>query len=203
MRQTRPAPLLSISNTSEYWTNYSQRIGKRIWCVVQKNDMNVSWHGTTKGLSSNQANKCYQNLILPLIPLQYFHTKTLEAQVLSHFLIFWWNMWRRPPGPLGQGGAVKISKLRWTLCYPEPALLTVVKVSSLDFWISPVIYSWNKKQNFNNSKANLNRGFGSSTKPVWCSGWPLQVSWLCYNADAPVKSDRWMESPYKSQICFS
>ena len=26
-------------------------------------------------LSSNQANKCYQNLILPLIPLQYFHTK--------------------------------------------------------------------------------------------------------------------------------
>ena len=108
-------------------------------------------------------------------------------------------MWRRPPGPLGQGGAVKISKLRWTLCYSEPALLTVVKVSSLDFWISPVIYSWNKKQNFNYSKANLNRGFGSSTKPVWCSGWPLQVSWLCYNADAPVKSDQWIESPFISR----
>ena len=110
-------------------------------------------------------------------------------------------MWRRPPGPLGQGGAVKISKLRWTLCYSEPALLTVVKVFSLAFWISPVIYSWNKTPDFNNSKANLNRDFGSSTKPVWCSGWPLQVSWLCY-ADAPVESERWMESPKKSQIYF-
>ena len=89
MRQTRPAPLLSISNTSEYFTNYSQRIGKRIWCVVQKNDMNVSWHGTTKGLSLNQANKCYQNLIFSLIPLQYFHTKIggTSSFALSHFLV--------------------------------------------------------------------------------------------------------------------
>ena len=123
-------------------------------------------------LSSNQANKCYQNLILPLIPLQYFHTKIgrTSSFKFSHFLMKYVEETSRTTGT-GRGCQDIKTSLNTML------LRTGFVDSCQSFFFEFLdIIQLEQNKNFNNSKANLNRDFGSSTKPVWCSGWPLQAS---------------------------